>query len=172
MGYASGQGLGKSGQGIVEPVAASLQRGRRGLGHILKGLEDEKVEWDPSQETAQVQEKVDWLPSSIAKCPSMFELRSWMTEGPRKETIEDEDQFCNPEILKSILKSKSIFDQLEGHEMRKARTRSNPYEIIQGVFFLNRAAMKMANMDAAFDFMFTNPSKLYSILYTLYTYIR
>jgi cap1 methyltransferase len=86
------------------------------------------------------------------------ELRSWMKEGPRKETIADEDTFCNIEILRSILKSKEIFDQLEGYEMRKARTKSNPFEIIHGVFFLNRAAMKMANMDACFDFMFTNPS--------------
>ena len=41
--------------------------------------------------------------------------------------------------------------------MRKARTRSNPFETIRGVMFQNRAAMKMANMDAVFDFMFTNP---------------
>merc|ERR1719414_2255805 len=43
MGYQSGKGLGKRGQGIVEPVVASNRRGRRGLGYILKGLEDKKV---------------------------------------------------------------------------------------------------------------------------------
>ena len=32
----------------------------------------------------------------------------------------------------------SVFDDLEGEEMRQARTRSNPYESIRGVFFLNR----------------------------------
>ena len=161
MGYQSGKGLGKSGQGRVEPVEASNQRGRRGLGHILKGLEDEKVEWDASEEIVEVEETVEWLPTQTENVPEMAELRSWSKEGPRKETIEDETQFCNPEILKSIMKSKSVFDQLEGHEMRKARTRSNPFEVIQGVFFLNRAAMKMANMDAVFDFMFTNPKDKY-----------
>lgn len=73
-----------------------------------------------------------------------------------------------------------MFDDLEGEEMRRARTRSNPYETIRGAFFLNRcvvspyayanrsisflnicfllrAAMKMANMDHVFDYMFTNP---------------
>ena len=39
----------------------------------------------------------------------------------------------------------------------KSRTRSNPFEIIREAFFLNRAAMKMANLDAICDFMFSNP---------------
>lgn len=34
----------------------------------------------------------------------------------------------------------SVFDELDGEEMRRARTRSNPYEMIRGVFFLNRFA--------------------------------
>lgn len=53
----------------------------------------------------------------------------------------------------------TIFDNLEGEDMRLARTRSNPYETIGSVIFLNRAAVKMANIDAVFDFMFTNPKK-------------
>ena len=32
----------------------------------------------------------------------------------------------------------SIFDNLEDEEMRRARTRSNPYETIRGVIFQNR----------------------------------
>lgn len=32
----------------------------------------------------------------------------------------------------------SVFDELDGEEMRRARTRSNPYEMIRGAFFLNR----------------------------------
>lgn len=51
----------------------------------------------------------------------------------------------------------SIFDSLDGEEMRKARTRSNPFETIGKGMFLNRAAMKMANIDRVFDFMFTSP---------------
>ena len=72
-----------------------------------------------------------------------FLFRNWKTEGKRKLDI--------------ILSCKTIFDKLEADELVKARTRSNPFETIRSGFFLNRAAMKMANMDAVFDFMFTNP---------------
>jgi hypothetical protein len=49
MGYKEGKGLGKAGQGRVEPVEISKQKGRRGLGMIIKGLEEETVHWDPSR---------------------------------------------------------------------------------------------------------------------------
>ena len=113
MGYKAGTGLGKAGQGIVEPVAASMQRGQRGLGYIIKALEDEKVQWDASKEVVEVEERVEWLPSNDEPCPSIKELKSWLKEGPRKETISDETEYCQKEILDAILKSKSIFDELE-----------------------------------------------------------
>ena len=157
MGYKAGQGLGKEGQGRVEPVGMSKQRGRRGLGLIIKGLEEEKVDWDPQREQVEVERAVAWAPRCELPPPSMAELRSWMVEGARKESIDDETQFTDPDVLSAVLKCKSVFDHLEPEEMRKARTRSNPFETIRGAFFLNRAAMKMAEMDAAFGFMFTEP---------------
>ncbi len=90
---------------------------------------------------------------------TLEELRGWRREGPRRLDISGEDRFCDPEVLQGILRCKTVFDRLEDQELRKARTRSNPFETIGGAFFLNRAAMKMANMDAVFDFMFTNPSE-------------
>ena len=59
MGYKTGVGLGKSGQGRLEPVGLSTQRGRRGLGMIIAGLEaDSETTWDPTQEHVAVQEEV------------------------------------------------------------------------------------------------------------------
>jgi cap1 methyltransferase len=50
MGYKSGTGLGKHSQGRVAPVELSTQRGRRGLGLRLEGLEPANLEWDSSHE--------------------------------------------------------------------------------------------------------------------------
>ncbi len=88
----------------------------------------------------------------------------------RKSMITNNWNFMN--FFLSVLKCKTIFDRLEPEELRKARTRSNPFETIRGCFFLNRAAMKMANMDAVFDFMFTNPSRLFLFILLAKLYLE
>uniref|UniRef100_A0A7M4EUI6 Cap-specific mRNA (nucleoside-2'-O-)-methyltransferase 1 n=1 Tax=Crocodylus porosus TaxID=8502 RepID=A0A7M4EUI6_CROPO len=157
MGFREGEGLGKYGQGRKEIVEASNQKGRRGFGLTLKGFEGElNIDWRDEPE-AGAYEQVDWCPECTTEIPDAQEMKEWMTVGKRKMVIEDEREFCNDELLQHVLQCKSVFDELDGDEMRRARTRSNPYEMIRGVFFLNRAAMKMANMDYVFDNMFTNP---------------
>ena len=51
----------------------------------------------------------------------------------------------------------NVFDELGEREIQRARLRSNPFETIGKVFFQNRAALKMANLDAITDMMFTKP---------------
>ncbi|CAG2108369.1 unnamed protein product [Medioppia subpectinata] len=51
-----------------------------------------------------------------------------------------------------------VIADLSGEELRRARSTSNPFETIEKGMFQNRAAMKMANMDAVFGFMFTEPT--------------
>ncbi|KAF3849873.1 hypothetical protein F7725_019592 [Dissostichus mawsoni] len=157
MGFREGSGLGKFGQGRKEIIEASTQRGRRGLGLTLQGFQGElSVDWRDEPEPTAVQ-KVDWFPECTTENPDATELRDWMKMGPRKLKIEDETEFCTEDLLHTLLRCKTVFDNLEGEEMRRARTRSNPYETIRGGIFLNRAAMKMSNIDHCFDQMFTNP---------------
>lgn len=49
-----------------------------------------------------------------------------------------------------------IFNELDLMELLHARCKANPFEAIRSAFFMNRAALKMANIDAATDFMFSN----------------
>ncbi|XP_062427962.1 cap-specific mRNA (nucleoside-2'-O-)-methyltransferase 1 isoform X2 [Rhea pennata] len=157
MGFREGEGLGKYGQGRKDIVEASSQKGRRGFGLTLKGFDGElNIDWQDEPEPSAYEE-VDWCTGCTTEIPDAQELEEWMTVGKRKMVIEDETEFCGEELLRNVLQCKSVFDELDGEEMRRARTRSNPYEMIRGVFFLNRAAMKMANMDHVFDYMFTNP---------------
>lgn len=157
MGFREGEGLGKFGQGRKEIIEASTQRGRRGLGLTLQGFQGElNVDWrDEPAPTAM--QKVDWFPECTTENPDADELRDWMKVGARKLRIEDETEFCTEDLLHTLLRCKTVFDNLEGEEMRRARTRSNAYETIRGGIFLNRAAMKMSNIDHCFDQMFTNP---------------
>lgn len=158
MGFTPGSGLGKRGQGMRDIIPTSKQRGRRGLGLSMEGLEPRAdITWDFDEEKIDVVEPLDWIPECQEDPPTIKTLREWTLEGKKKLTIDDETCFCDEQVLQDVLTCKTVFDRLEPEEMRRARTRSNPFETIRGGIFLNRAAMKMANMDAAFDFMFTSP---------------
>ncbi|CAG4971708.1 unnamed protein product [Colias eurytheme] len=161
MGYKPGRGLGKFEHGRVEPVEASTQKGRRGLGlkPSLVGDVPRDFKWSPDEAKAEAKEEVIWMPTPPEDTLTGDILEEWLKKGPKKLNMEDETEFVDPNILQGIINAKTIFDTLDDEDLRNARFRSNPYETIGSVIFLNRAAVKMANIDAVFDFMFTNPKK-------------
>lgn len=158
MGHQDGKGLGRYGQGITAPINESNQKGRSGLGNEKKGDFDSKVDsWDFDKDPVQAQEFPEWLSNENTVVPELETLLRWRKIGRKKRILDDEYHFCSKETLKQVLDCKSIFDNLDGRDMRQARSKSNPFESISACFFQNRAAMKMANIDAVFDFQFTEP---------------
>jgi len=156
MGYTKGKGLGKDETGRVNPVEASNQRGRRGLGLKLGGLEAKSdATWDEDDEVMIKQDPV-WMSQNTSPAPLLEDMYEWTKMEGRKETIDDEFEFCEKDILKGVLASKSVFDHLGLREFLNARMRANPYETIRGAIFQNRAAMKMAEIDASFQYIFTS----------------
>ncbi|XP_065222418.1 cap-specific mRNA (nucleoside-2'-O-)-methyltransferase 1 [Planococcus citri] len=157
MGYKKGEGLGKHGQGRVAPVDASKHKGRRGLGLQIAEVDRDLIQYNAEEEIYTVHEEVQWLYGVEEMQLSDIDLREWIVHGKKKRILDDETHFCDASVLKQVLICKTAFDKMGPEEKRRARSRSNPYELIKKGPFLNRAAMKMANMDNVFDYIFTNP---------------
>lgn len=159
MGFKAEKGLGKSGQGRLEPVEASSQKGRRGLGLRLDGIDLAAENWTEDMEVIELREPVQWIAdhSNDLETKPFDDFCDWKVEGTKKMSIDDECNFCDAAVLANVLAQKNIFDKLGADDMRNARTRCNPFETIGNSIFMNRAAVKMANMDSMLDFMFTSP---------------
>lgn len=78
-------------------------------------------------------------------------------EGKSRSTISGETTFCRPDVLSNVLARKVLFKDFDEAIKKKAIYRSNPFSMIGRGKFQNRSAIKMANMDALFGFMFTKP---------------
>ena len=63
--------------------------------------------------------------------------------------------FCDDELISTLFHKKDLFENI--NDFNSIRIKSNPYEQINKAIFLNRAAVKMANLD--FLFNLTNTSE-------------
>lgn len=157
MGYETDKGLGKQNQGRLEPIVAFQQDGRRGLGLKQSALSMAGNNWDVSNEEILIPERISWVSNIDDFTHSLQNMQSFIKYGRCKRSLNDETNFVDPIILDGILNAKNVFDNLDEIELRRARSRSNPFETIRSSIFQNRAAVKMANIDSMLDFMFTNP---------------
>ncbi|XP_072399860.1 cap-specific mRNA (nucleoside-2'-O-)-methyltransferase 1 isoform X1 [Diabrotica undecimpunctata] len=159
MGYKQGSGLGKSEQGITKIIDINYQHGKRGLGLKLKCIEDTLKTWDFSIEEVNVKENLIWLKNEEAADYTEEEMITWIKEGEHITDIKTQSEFCDGEILNNVVNAKDIFDEMDIIELCQARAKSNPFETIRSAFFMNRAALKMANIDAVTNYMFTDVDK-------------
>lgn len=101
-----------------------------------------------------IKEYVKWLHSS---CEEISELLvSWLKIGPSKIATID-ILFCDPKIEQEISNLKSMLNTVDEKHFLWARSKCNPFEEIGRSIFINRSAVKIANLDAILDFMFTEP---------------
>ncbi|XP_018650618.1 hypothetical protein Smp_122730 [Schistosoma mansoni] len=192
MGYEHGQGLGVNAHGVVEPVALSKQKGRSGLGSVkTTSSSDKKIEslsgelYQSSNPNLVWHEGCDddyttadgdytWSWSMEGECPTntLSELKSLIISpdepealGPPIEELDNEDKFCSTHLVQEVLNYKNQLDYLSKLNVTKSHERCNPYELIKKGIFMNRAAMKMANIDSIFNGMFTTAAPKDDILY-------
>jgi len=171
-GYREDKGLGKNNQGILEPISTSTQKGRRGIGYVLKDIKiDPLYEWNKEKEQGyiEVPEKIEWLHNfqqSVFE-QKLTELLKYCKTDKKVMTIDESDtRFCDSDVLRGVLTCKSFFDQISNAEVKQARSKSNPFEMAGKSIFQNRAALKMANLDYLCDYMFTSFRKdPYELLY-------
>ncbi|KYQ92013.1 D111/G-patch domain-containing protein [Tieghemostelium lacteum] len=151
MGYQAGEGLGIDKSGRVEPIAHTHPQGKGGVGAEV-GLPDfyKKQKHDLSLEELAFpyRQEVEYIqsdgPDSFDLPEDLFshlKLGEKGQEPPRGE-------YCPIEKIDELERHKSGLDNLDPNIFHHARRKSNPYESIKGAIFLNRAAVKMANLQA------------------------
>ncbi|GJQ76908.1 hypothetical protein Trydic_g15109 [Trypoxylus dichotomus] len=119
--------------------------------------EEETPQWASALENINIREDVKWLKNIETKRLVYERLVKWIVRGPPKLYVDDECNFVDAQVLEKVLTTKlETFAELDVSELRKARCRANVFETIRNGIFMNRAAMKMANIDAITDFMFTS----------------
>ncbi|KAA0197197.1 Cap-specific mRNA (Nucleoside-2'-O-)-methyltransferase 1 [Fasciolopsis buskii] len=190
MGYETGKGLGTHAQGIVEPVDVSKQKGRRGLGLVPKSeisaqatgqlykSADPALVWSADDDAASVDgDKIwFWRPHHVKNTSGLIEPHTSLTSiylspddprsiGPPIREMDDQSKFCSRRLLRELLTYKNQLDNISNIAVTESHQRSNPYEQIKKGIFMNRAAMKLANMDTILDGLLTNSAGPEEILY-------
>jgi 23S rRNA U2552 (ribose-2'-O)-methylase RlmE/FtsJ len=98
--------------------------------------------------TLNIQERV----SFIAKDASLFH-KDWIhIQQVTKEPTKEEFSFVDSSILQQLRATKKKIHELTKEQLQRARERANPCERIRNSRFMNRAAVKLANLDSLYQF--------------------
>ncbi|VUZ57477.1 unnamed protein product [Hymenolepis diminuta] len=185
LGWTDGKGLGAQGQGRLEPISAKVPKNRQGLGaDAASGFRALDIGELPNGPNAWSDDRTDLVPASanddlfyrfslwfppgsnleIPDSPerclgalrsAILPLDSGSAHGPPVDSMESQSRYCSEELLFEMLFYKNSLDKRSREAIMSARLRSNPYEDIRSGIFMNRAAMKMANMDSLFMGLFS-----------------
>ncbi|BHF57993.1 Cap-specific mRNA (nucleoside-2'-O-)-methyltransferase 1 [Sparganum proliferum] len=73
--------------------------------------------------------------------------------------------YCSKVLLHELFDYKDELDSISRDRVTDARMRSNPFENIRRGIFMNRAAMKMANMDHLLGYLFSRATRQNEVLH-------
>ncbi|KRZ04371.1 Cap-specific mRNA (nucleoside-2'-O-)-methyltransferase 1 [Trichinella zimbabwensis] len=120
----------------------------------------EEVKWfPPSPSPLALDLKLDEKYIKIGRvCSSLIDLIAHCCcYFKRVKDSRQEDSYFKKNILNDLLLAKSELHNMKDWRLRSARSRANPFESIKSAIFQNRAAIKLANLDALVDFQLTDP---------------
>eukprot|EP01119_Soliformovum_irregulare_P016671 TRINITY_DN4865_c0_g1_i1.p1 TRINITY_DN4865_c0_g1~~TRINITY_DN4865_c0_g1_i1.p1 ORF type:complete len:624 (+),score=161.70 TRINITY_DN4865_c0_g1_i1:111-1982(+) len=149
FGWKEGQGLGRDEKGSIAPIAVVEKVDKLGLGYAPEdiGFESKKHQVDLNKFVPHHQE-VSLLPANR----QLLSLDNAMTIGIPPNLDNYYDFFCEADLVHSLNKTKDRLEKVPLKLYLNARSGANPYESIGKHFFMNRAALKMANLDMLFGF--------------------
>ncbi|XP_058066272.1 cap-specific mRNA (nucleoside-2'-O-)-methyltransferase 1-like [Anopheles bellator] len=121
---------------------------------LMSSLQTEPVAWDTTGDDLQIPEAVAWLRneghSKVSEETGLRseQLESWLEMGPVKQTLADEDRFCDRMLLQEFLQLETNWPEgLSNSALDSARNRANPFEQVGRNIFSSRSAVKLANLD-------------------------
>ncbi|KAH6569871.1 hypothetical protein BASA50_003613 [Batrachochytrium salamandrivorans] len=98
---------------------------------------------------------VSWLCQS-AKTPPPDSWIQHATIHVHKAAPIDYSLLCYPDLVNQLVSTKKKLADLEKHVFNTGRDAANPYELLGKSVFINRSAVKMAGLDAQFNFLRLN----------------
>ena len=118
--------------------------------------EESKYEWEASRESQFItlNEHVNWIYNNHEK---LFDRLEYPDSTFEQLDLDHQYEFVDPDVYDAILKCKSALNGFSKEDIRRAKSDSNPFESIAKCIFQNRSALKMANLDFIFDYIFSSP---------------
>lgn len=77
------------------------------------------------------------------------DVDSWLKFGVHSRDMTEETDYCDKQLVEEVFALRSSLDEYDSRKIKTARNRSNFFEV-KSDQFMNRAALKIANVDAAF----------------------
>ncbi|KAF7275440.1 hypothetical protein GWI33_011749, partial [Rhynchophorus ferrugineus] len=74
-------------------------------------------------------------------------------------TSVDDTKFCDLHTFREIFEKRDLLERFSPEDIYEAKLELNPFETVKSEMFMSKEATKLANIDAATDFMLTNMEK-------------